>query len=116
MYPPIFVVDHRIGPDPVPAHAGRHRDRPHIRRSQPTILVLEPSRHDAPHGPADAVIPVVPDITVRRALLIELAADPRFARGARPPARPGLRLWIGKALMHLGWRLVRQNNQGRQAG
>ena len=105
MHPPLFVVDHRIGPDPAPAPA-RHRDRPIIRRSHPEALSFAASRHDAPHGPAEAHIPAVPTPEARRAKLVALASDPRFQARATP--RPaGLRLRLGQALMRAGWWLMR---------
>jgi hypothetical protein len=105
MHPPLFVVDHRIGPDPAPAGL-RHRDRPFIRRSQPEALRFAASRHDAPSGPAAAHIPAVPSPEVRKAQLVALANDPRFqARTAPRPA--GLRLRLGKMLMRAGWWLMR---------
>lgn len=115
MFPPIFVVDHRVVPAPFPADP-RHKDRPHVRRGQPERLDLRVDPHAAPHGPADAPIPDVP-MAQHRALLIELASDPRFARDARPATRPGLRVRLGQALMRLGWRLVRgPRGEPRQAG
>ncbi|HSG36758.1 MAG TPA: hypothetical protein VLA27_04890 [Paracoccaceae bacterium] len=115
MHPPLFVVDHRIGPDPAPADA-RHRDRPIIRRSQPEALSFAASRHDAPHGPAEAHIPAVPSPEVRKAQLVALANDPRFKARVQP--RPvGLRLRLGQALMRAGWRLLRANSGEKpQAG
>ncbi len=104
MHPPLFVVDHRIGPDPAPAPA-RHRDRPIIRRSRPEALGFAASRHDAPHGPAEAHIPAVPSPEARKAQLVALASDPRFQARAMP--RPvGLRLRLGQALMRAGWWLM----------
>ena len=115
MHPPLFVVDHRIGPDPAPAHA-RHRDRPIIRRSRPEALSFAVSRHDAPHGSAEAHIPAVPSPEARRAQLVALASDPRFQARAMP--RPvGLRLRLGQALMRAGWRLLQANaGEKPQAG
>ena len=105
MHPPLFVVDHRIGPDPAPAFE-RHRDRPIIRCSHPEALGFAASRHDAPHGPAEAPIPAVPTPEARRAKLVALASDPRFQARAFP--RPvGLRLRLGQALMRVGWWLMR---------
>lgn len=115
MHPLLFVVDHRIGPDPAPADM-RHRDRPILRRSQPQALGFAASRHDAPFGPADAPIPAVPAPVVRRAQLVALANDPRFQARAHP--RPGgLRFRLGQALMRVGWRLLRTNPSDKpQAG
>jgi hypothetical protein len=115
MHPPLFVVDHRIGPDPAPADM-RHRDRPFIRRSQPQALRFVASRHDAPFGPAEAHIPAVPSPEARRAQLVELANDPRFHARAMP--RPiGMRFRLGQALMRAGWWLVRTGNGEKpQAG
>ena len=105
MHPPLFVVDHRIGPDPAPAPA-RYRDRPIIRRSHPEALSFAALRHDAPHGPAEEHIPSVPAPEARRAKLVALASDPRFQARALP--RPvGLRLRLGQALMRVGWWLMR---------
>jgi|GEM_PF-662384 hypothetical protein len=105
MHPPLFVVDHRIGPDPAPAFE-RHRDRPIIRRNRPEALGFAGSRHDAPHGPAQAHIPAVPSPEARRAKLVALASDPRFQARAMP-RRVGLRLRLGQALMRAGWWLMR---------
>ena len=104
MHPPFFVVDHSIGSDPESAHA-RHRDRPIIRRSHPLALGFATSRHDAPHGPAEAPILAVPSPEARKAQMVALASDPRFQ--ARAMSRPvGLRLRLGQALMRAGWRLL----------
>ena len=105
MHPPLFVVDHRIGPDPAPADA-RYRNRPIIRRSHPEALGFAASRHDAPHGPAEAHIPAVPTPEARKAKLVALACDPRFQARAMPRLA-GLRLRLGQALMRAGWRLMR---------
>lgn len=115
MHPPLFVVDHRIGPDPAPADT-RHRDRPFIRRSKPEALGFAASRHDAPFGPADAPIPAVPAPEIRRAQLVALANDPRFQARALPQAG-GLRFRLGQALMRAGWRLLRAGPSDKpQAG
>lgn len=116
MFPPIFVVDHRIGPGGPPVDDDRHHDRPHVRRSQPQVLVIIDTRHDALSSPASGVIPDVPEAQRRRALLIDLAADPRFASNAKVAQRAGLRLRIGQALMRLGWWLVRPKGTQNTAG
>ena len=109
MYPPIFVVDHRIGPAPAPGD-DRHHDRPPPpRRGAPAALVLIPDTGTAPHGPHAAIIPVMPaPPEARRAALVALAADPRFQRRAVPAPRTGLRIRLGQWLMALGWHLVRR--------
>ena len=117
MHPQYFMADLRIDHGPASVDQ-RHKDRPHIRRSQRQKLELQLSLHDAPHGPADAPIPAVPEVARQRALLIELAADPRFKRGNSDQAqrRRGFRVKIGQALMRLGWLIVSQGGQSPKTG
>ncbi len=105
MHPPIFVVDHRIGPGPAPVFDG-HQDRPKNRRHAPQRLEMTDSRHSAPFSPAMGVVPDVPEPVRQRALLIALANDPRFQRARPTPRASGIRVRLGRLLMAIGWRLI----------
>jgi hypothetical protein len=107
MFPFFDVVDRRIGPAPIPRWL---LDSPHYRRHQPAVLALIP----APHSTAD-LLALTPGVSapMPRATLIELAADPRFARHRQvADARPGLRMLLGQTFLWLGLHLIRSHRPG----
>ncbi len=112
MYTP-FLPEYRGGRGHPPAHPpeASREDRQVPRRHQPALLRLTEATHSLPDGGPDW--PMSTPVAPPRATLIDLAADPRFARVRTPIApRPSLRGLLGKAFMNLGLRLLRSQWPG----
>lgn len=108
-----FVPEYRGGRGHPPAHPPEDRHVP--RRHLPAALSLRADPHALPDSGTDRPRPAVPPTP--RATLIELAADPRFARVRRPDPLPpslvaSLRGVVGLMLMQIGLRLIRSRWPG----
>ncbi|MBI1417810.1 MAG: hypothetical protein GC146_11355 [Limimaricola sp.] len=109
MLPFVFVAGHPTGRGAVGPHPAG--DRLPARRHQPAQLRLMPDPHRLPEAVDQPAMPQAP-ADRPRATLVQLAADPRFARGRDTPPPPGLRLWLGQQLMQLGFFMVHPRRPG----
>ena len=102
MHPPFFIVDHKIGPD-IHHHSD---DKPVVRRTSPTRLVLAPATTGWPPIPLSAP-PSVDAGAVQLPTGSEAFVRPQL-RIVPPPQRT-LRNTIGRFLIRAGQRMILEN-------